>query len=85
MSCSVSIVEILEKFPPRRLTQSKMGCIKDFVDTKLFTLPKCRAILLPVFCKHIKDHLESKEEVCSKHKTALRVSLIRHLETAFCS
>ncbi|XP_070136941.1 dedicator of cytokinesis protein 1 isoform X2 [Drosophila bipectinata] len=63
---SVSIVEILEKFPPRRLTQSKMGCIKDFVDTKLFTLPKCRAILLPVFCKHIKDHLESKEEGDSK-------------------
>ncbi|KMZ05390.1 dedicator of cytokinesis protein 1 isoform X1 [Drosophila simulans] len=63
---SVSIVEILEKFPPRRLTQSKMGCIKDFVETKLFTLPKCRAILLPVFCKHIKDHLESKEEGDSK-------------------
>ncbi|KAH8264463.1 hypothetical protein KR038_008866, partial [Drosophila bunnanda] len=63
---SVSIVEILEKFPPRRLTQSKMGCIKDFVDTKLFTLPKCRAILLPVFCKHIRDHLESKEEGDSK-------------------
>lgn len=62
---SISIVEILEKFPPRRLTQSKMGCIKDFVETKLFTLPKCRAILLPVFCKHIKDHLESKEEVCA--------------------
>ncbi|XP_034662928.1 dedicator of cytokinesis protein 1 isoform X1 [Drosophila subobscura] len=59
---SVSIVEILEKFPPRRLTQSKMGCIKDFVETKLFSSPKCRAILLPVFCKHIKDHLESKEE-----------------------
>ncbi|XP_068155287.1 dedicator of cytokinesis protein 1 isoform X1 [Drosophila tropicalis] len=63
---SVSIVEILEKFPPRRLIQSKMGCIKDFVETKLFTLPKCRAILLPVFCKHIKDHLESKEEGDSK-------------------
>lgn len=78
----MSIVEILEKFPPRRLTQSKMGCIKDFVETKLFTLPKCRAILLPVFCKHIKDHLESKEEVSDG---ALRVPLIYHLETAFCS
>ncbi|EDV94993.1 dedicator of cytokinesis protein 1 isoform X2 [Drosophila grimshawi] len=60
---STLIVEILEKFPPRRLTQSKMGCIKDFVETKLFALPNCRAILLPVFCKHIKDHLESKEEI----------------------
>ncbi|XP_017848453.1 dedicator of cytokinesis protein 1 isoform X2 [Drosophila busckii] len=63
---STSIVEILEKFPSRRLTQSKMGCIKDFVETKLFSMPKCRAILLPVFCKHIKDHLESKEEGDSK-------------------
>lgn len=62
--CSISIVEILEKFPKRRLTQSKMGCIKDFVETKLFSSPKCRAILLPVFCKHIKDHLESNDEVC---------------------
>ncbi|KAH8278766.1 hypothetical protein KR018_008948, partial [Drosophila ironensis] len=63
---SIWIVKILEKFPPRRLTQSKMGCIKDFVETKLFTLRECRAILLPVFCKHIKDHLESKEEGDSK-------------------
>ena len=59
-------MNILKQFPPRRLTQSKMGCIKDFVDTKLFYLPECRAILLPVFCNHIKDRLESKEEVCLK-------------------
>ncbi|XP_075145511.1 dedicator of cytokinesis protein myoblast city isoform X3 [Haematobia irritans] len=60
---SIVIVNILKQFPPRRLTQSKMGCIKDFVDSKLFHLPECRAILLPVFCNHIKDRLESKEEV----------------------
>uniref|UniRef100_A0A1I8NGF6 Signaling protein n=1 Tax=Musca domestica TaxID=7370 RepID=A0A1I8NGF6_MUSDO len=59
---SIVIVNILKQFPPRRLTQSKMGCIKDFVDSKLFHLPECRAILLPVFCNHIKDRLESKEE-----------------------
>ncbi|XP_067619455.1 dedicator of cytokinesis protein 1 isoform X2 [Eurosta solidaginis] len=57
------IVNILRQFPPRRLTQSKMGCIKDFVDSKLFLSPDCRAVLLPVFCNHIKDRLESKEEV----------------------
>ncbi|XP_055851030.1 dedicator of cytokinesis protein 1 isoform X1 [Episyrphus balteatus] len=59
---SNSIVKILMKFPPGRLTQSKMVCIKDFVDSKLFHYPECRAILLPVFCKHIKDRLESGEE-----------------------
>ncbi|XP_055923008.1 dedicator of cytokinesis protein 1 isoform X2 [Eupeodes corollae] len=60
---SNSIVKIMMKFPPGRLTQSKMVCIKDFVDSKLFHYPECRAILLPVFCKHIKDRLESGEEV----------------------
>ncbi|XP_053947178.1 dedicator of cytokinesis protein 1 [Anastrepha ludens] len=60
------IVNILRQFPPRRLTQSKMGCIKDFVDSKLFLSPDCRAVLLPVFCNHIKDRLESKEEGDSK-------------------
>ncbi|KAL9893363.1 dedicator of cytokinesis protein myoblast city isoform 3-T4 [Glossina fuscipes fuscipes] len=63
---SIIIVNILKQFPPRRLTQSKMGCIKDFVDSQLFYLPECRAILLPVFCNHIKDRLESKEEGDSK-------------------
>lgn len=57
------IVEIVKKIPPGRLTQSKMICIKDLVDSKLFKLPECRAILLPVFCYQIKDKLESKEEV----------------------
>lgn len=76
---SIAIVDILEKFPPRRLTQSKMGCIKDFVETKLFSSPNCRAILLPVFCKHIKDHLESKEEVCFMPlHNALLIPLINH-------
>lgn len=48
---------------PGRLTQSKMICIKELIDSKLFKMPECRQILLPVFCKQIKDKLESKEEV----------------------
>lgn len=40
-----------------------MKCIKDLVDSKIFKLPLCRGILLPVFCGQIKDKLESKEEV----------------------
>nr|AKO62845.1 mbc isoform a [Prodiamesa olivacea] len=57
------IVEMLTKIPQGRLNQSKMTCIKDLVDSKLFRLPLCRGILLPVFCSQIKDKLESKEEV----------------------
>ncbi|XP_035891382.1 dedicator of cytokinesis protein 2 isoform X3 [Anopheles stephensi] len=60
---SQKIVDIITNVPTGRLNQSKMTCIKDVVDSKLFKLPKCRAILLPVFCRQIKDKLESKEEV----------------------
>ncbi|ETN61959.1 dedicator of cytokinesis protein 1 [Anopheles darlingi] len=56
------IVDIITNVPTGRLNQSKMTCIKDVVDSKLFKLPECRAILLPVFCRQIKDKLESKEE-----------------------
>lgn len=63
LSFSKIIVEIITNIAPGRLTQSKMICIKELVDTKLFKIPECRQILLPVFCKQIKDKLESKEEV----------------------
>lgn len=58
-------MEIITNIAPGRLTQSKMICIKELVDSKLFKMPECRQILLPVFCQQIKDKLESKEEVRS--------------------
>lgn len=61
------IVEILTTIEPGRLTQSKMICIKELVDSKLFKMPECRQVLLPVFCRQIKDKLESKEEVRTVH------------------
>lgn len=60
---SVYILEIIRNVPLGRLTQSKMACIKDLVDSKLFRMPQCREILLPEFCREIKEKLESKEEV----------------------
>ena len=57
------IVDMISNIPQGRLNQSKMTCIKDLVDSKLFRLPLCRGILLPNFCRQIKDKLESKEEV----------------------
>lgn len=56
-------MEIITEIAPGRLTQSKMICIKELIDSKLFKMPECRQILLPVFCQQIKDKLESKEEV----------------------
>ena len=56
-------MDIIQKIPQGRLTQCKMKCIKDLVSSKIFKMPLCRGILLPVFCLQIKDKLESKEEV----------------------
>lgn len=69
--CSNFIVEIITKIPTGRLTQWKMKCIKDLVDSKIFRLPLCRGIFLPVFCTQIKDKLESKEEVSFQIATKL--------------
>lgn len=61
--CSEFIVEVIQKIPASRLVQSKRQCIKDLVNSKLFHLGECRAILLPVFCQQIKDKLDNNEEV----------------------
>lgn len=58
-------MDIITNIAPGRLTQSKMICIKDLVDSKLFRMPECRSVLLPLFCQEVKDKLESKEEVIS--------------------
>lgn len=75
------IVEIITKIPAGRLNQWKMKCIKDLVDSKIFKLPLCRGILLPVFCGQIKDKLESKEEVSVRlHSTSNEVKIIRGVD-----
>lgn len=48
-----------------------MICMKDLIDSKLFKMPKCRAVLLPVFCNQIKDKLQNKEEVFILNKDFL--------------
>lgn len=57
------IVEVIQKIPASRLVQSKRLCMKDLVNSRLFHLGECRAILLPVFCQQIRDKLDSNEEV----------------------
>lgn len=54
---------MLQNIPPGRLNQSKMACIKDLLESKLFCSEECRGILLPEFCHQIKEKLENKEEV----------------------
>lgn len=54
---------IINSIPPGHLSQSKMVAIKDLVESQIFRLPQCRAILLPVFCKQIVERLEGNAEV----------------------
>jgi hypothetical protein len=64
-------VDLLENIPQGRLNQSKMACIKDLLESKLFCLEDCRGILLPQFCHQIKEKLENKEEVSHLKNTAI--------------
>jgi dedicator of cytokinesis protein 1 len=56
-------MELINKLPPNRLTKQKMMTVNDIVHSKLFLYSDCRAILLPVITAHIKELLESKDEV----------------------
>ncbi|XP_033607516.1 dedicator of cytokinesis protein 1 isoform X3 [Cryptotermes secundus] len=57
------LTELINKLPPTRLTKQKMMTVNDIVHSKLFLYSDCRAVLLPVITAHIKELLESKEEV----------------------
>lgn len=75
-SCSESVIKIVTNVPQGSLSQSKMICIKDLVESPLFRLPECRSSLLPVFCQQIVDRLNTKEEVCSTPFACLLVALL---------
>lgn len=62
-SVSEFIIEVIQRIPANRLVQWKRHCIKNLVNSKMFCLSECRAILLPVFCQQIKDKLNINEEV----------------------
>lgn len=70
--CSQFIVDMLENIPAKRLNQSKMNCIKDMIDSKLFCIPECRGIMLPQFCQQIREKLENKEEVSAMKNVSPR-------------
>jgi dedicator of cytokinesis protein 1 len=61
--CSGLLTELINKLPPNRLTKQKMMTVNDIVHSKLFLYSDCRAVLLPVITAHIKELLESRDEV----------------------
>lgn len=63
------IIEVIQRIPANRLVQWKRHCIKNLVNSKMFCLSECRAILLPVFCQQIKYRLNINDEVSPKMPT----------------
>ncbi|XP_069695131.1 dedicator of cytokinesis protein 1 isoform X3 [Periplaneta americana] len=60
---SALLTELINKLPPNRLTKQKMMTVNDIVHSKLFQYSDCRTVLLPVITSHIKELLESRDEV----------------------
>ncbi|KAK9502031.1 hypothetical protein O3M35_012639 [Rhynocoris fuscipes] len=57
------LCQMVNNVPQQRLTKQKMMTLSDIVHSPLFLHPDCRQVLLPVIFSHIKDLLESKDEV----------------------
>ena len=57
------LTELINKLPPNRLMKQKMMTVNDIIHSKLFLYSDCRAVLLPVITSHIKELLESRDEV----------------------
>jgi len=57
------LTELINKLPQSRLMKQKMMTVNDIIHSKLFLYSDCRAVLLPVITSHIKELLESRDEV----------------------
>ncbi|XP_025093618.1 LOW QUALITY PROTEIN: dedicator of cytokinesis protein 1-like [Pomacea canaliculata] len=57
------MVEFIEKVPKDRLIKTKMLCIDQIIQTELFKLPACRAVLLPAMLEHTRVLMEAKDEM----------------------
>ena len=56
-------MDIVSSVPWSRLNNQKMMTLNEIVHSELFRLPNCRAILLPVVIKRVKELLTGPLEV----------------------
>lgn len=66
------------------LSPAKLSAIHQVIKSPLFRHSSCRALLLPVFCKHIRHHLAHREELklCTDVLSEILIYLhdIRHVK-----
>ncbi|XP_059352590.1 dedicator of cytokinesis protein 1-like isoform X2 [Daphnia carinata] len=60
---STSLADIVTSVPAGRLNNQKMMTLNDMVHSQLFLKPECRAIILPVVVKRVKELLTGPQEV----------------------
>lgn len=59
---------MVSSVPVNRLNNQKMMTLSDMVHSRLFLLPECRAIILPVLVKRVNELLTGPQEVCSSFR-----------------
>jgi hypothetical protein len=57
------LADIVTSVPVGRLNNQKMMTLNDMVHSQLFLRPECRAIILPVVVKRVKELLTGPQEV----------------------
>ena len=62
-SFSTSLADIVTSVPVGRLNNQKMMTLNDMVHSELFLIPECRAIILPVVVRRVKELLTGPQEV----------------------
>ena len=60
---STSLADIVTSVPAGRLNNQKMMTLNNIVHSQLFLKPECRAIILPVVVKRVKELLTGPQEV----------------------
>ena len=60
---STSLAEIVTSVPAGRLNNQKMMTLNDIVHSQLFLKPECRAIILSVVVRRVKELLTGPQEV----------------------
>ena len=57
------LADIVTSVPAGRLNNQKMMTLNDIVHSPLFQRPACRAILLPIVVRRVKEFLSGPQEV----------------------
>ncbi len=76
---STSLADIVTSVPAGRLNNQKMMTLNDMVHSELFLKPECRAIILPVVVKRVKELLTGPQEV-RLVELALIECILKYLE-----